>query len=274
MRIHRMFAIGVLLGALGLAQSALADQQTFRGCLTGTNDNYVLRADDGTLYRLHSDKDINEHVNEMVEVKGRVDNQKREKEASQDQAAAQAANVEIPKFGINVEDIKTISKGCSDMTAQKTEGSESAEQAGVASNTQTAAQGSVTAHAQAAEQNGVPQPGSVAAAAAAANGEQTGEAAESGKYQNFTGCMTGTDDNYVLRADDGTLYRLHSDKDLDEHVGERVLVHGRIDNQKRDREAQAAAPSESAAGVNIPKTGINVEDIKTISKGCSEAPQK
>src|SRR6266404_2611807 len=38
------------------------DEQLFKGCIGGSKDNYTLAAQDGTTYRLHSDKDIAEHV--------------------------------------------------------------------------------------------------------------------------------------------------------------------------------------------------------------------
>jgi hypothetical protein len=92
---------------------------------------------------------------------------------------------------------------------------------------------------------------------------------------SFRGCLAGTDDNYVLRDEaSGKLYRLHSDKDLDEHVGNIVEVRGNIDNNHREREAQVQANAASQAGIEIPSAGINVDDLKTVSKGCGEMQQQ
>src|ERR1051326_1283282 len=110
-RIHRFLAAGLLLGGLFVAQSALADD-TFRGCLTGTKDNYVLRSVDGNLYRLHSSDDIKKHMGQMVEVKGHVKNKDRERDALNENAAAQNAGVTIPTVGIDVEHIKSLSMAC------------------------------------------------------------------------------------------------------------------------------------------------------------------
>ena len=92
---------------------------------------------------------------------------------------------------------------------------------------------------------------------------------------HFRGCLAGTDDNYVLRDEaSGKLYRLHSDKDLDEHVGNIVEVRGNIDNNHREREAQVQANAANQAGIEIPTAGINVDDLKTVSKGCGEMQQQ
>ena len=286
MRKFRFLTIVALLATFAFATSAFADsdRETFRGCMTGTNDNYVLRASDGTLYRLHSDKDINEHVNEMVEVKGKVENQKREKEAKRDVAAEQQAGIEIPKFGIDVHDIKTISKGCAALGAQNTASNSTLPaQTGEAASATTTTTTTTTVPAQAGVSAGVSTqaaPAAQAGAVAGAAGTTAGVAAGAAREQqmsdgkHFTGCLTGTEDNYLLRADDGSLYRLHSDKDIDEHVGKRVLVMGSIDNEQRERKAQEMSASEAAANVDVPKTGINVEDIKTISNDCTATPQQ
>jgi hypothetical protein len=258
-RIHRFLAAGLLLGGLFVAQSALADD-TFRGCLTGTKDNYVLRSVDGNLYRLHSSGDIKKHVGQMVEVKGHVQNKDRDKAALNQQPAAQNAGVTIPTVGIDVEHISGLSMACSaTMTGQADVNAAPA--AGVSSTTTT----TTTTTTQPAVAGGVDTGVSGAV--------QQGVATESGKYEHFSGCLTGTKDNYLLRADDGTLYRLHSDKDINEHVNSRVDVRGRIDNKERDRQAQINAPVEAQAGISVPKAGINVEDIKTISGACTTTPQ-
>ncbi|MGE0406911.1 MAG: DUF5818 domain-containing protein [Candidatus Korobacteraceae bacterium] len=92
--------------------------------------------------------------------------------------------------------------------------------------------------------------------------------ADDNKWQ---GCLVGTEDNYVLRTADGELFRLHSDGDIDEHVGNTVEVSGKIEQNERDQQAQTQAQAAKNAGVAIPKLGINVEDLKTISKGCDNA---
>jgi hypothetical protein len=89
---------------------------------------------------------------------------------------------------------------------------------------------------------------------------------------NFRGCLAGTKDNYVIRDEaSGKLYRLHSDKDLDEHVGNVVEVKGDIDNDPREREAQTQASSAQQAGIEVPTAAIDVDDVKTMSKGCADA---
>ena len=103
------------------------------------------------------------------------------------------------------------------------------------------------------------------AAALLVTGLMATQASADDKYQHYTGCVSGTHDNYFLRTDTGITYRLHSDKDINEHVGRRVDVRGRVDNKKRDERAQSAA---AASGVLTEAAGINVEDIKTIAQGC------
>jgi hypothetical protein len=261
MRFQFRILAGLLLAGLLIAQSAFADDnEHFRGCLTGTKDNYVLRSVDGNLYRLHSSDDIKDHVGQMVEVKGHVENKDRDKAAASQVAAARSAGVTIPTVGIDVVHIKGLAGSCSDMKAD----------AGVAvapgvntsttvttTTTTTTPSAGVASGVASGVDNGVS--GSV----------EQGIATESGKYQHYTGCLTGVKDNYVLRSDDGSLYRLHSDKDIHEHVNARVDVRGRIDNKDRDREAQVNAPVAAQVGVEVPRAGINVEDIKTISGACT-----
>ena len=233
---YRFLAAAVLLAGLLLAQTAFAED-TFRGCVAGTKDDYMLRSIDGNLYRLHSSDDIKHHIGEYVEVKGHVKNKDRERQALKESAANQQAGVTVPTVGIDVEHIKTLSSTCADMPAR-------------------------SATLSTAPETGV----SSAVAEGVAGGVASGVATDdSSKYQHYTGCLSGTTDNYFLRADDGNIYRLHSDKDIHEHVGERVDVRGRIENKKRDRDAQAAA---AATGVQSEAAGINVEDIKTVAKGC------
>ena len=86
-----------------VGQATDSDQQVFKGCLGGTKDNYTLTTDDGKQYRLHSDKDINEHVGNQVELRGTI------KKEGADSQATSTAN--LPS--LDVADIKDVSKGCS-----------------------------------------------------------------------------------------------------------------------------------------------------------------
>jgi len=79
------------------------DEQVFKGCVGGTKDNFTLTDETGKQFRLHSDKDITEHVGENVEVRGTI-----KKEGADSQATA-TKNMQQ----IDVADIKTVSKGCS-----------------------------------------------------------------------------------------------------------------------------------------------------------------
>lgn len=81
------------------------DQPVFKGCLSGEKDNYTLTDESGKTYRLHSDKDINEHVGNMVEIRGTV------KKEGMD--SPQTSTTATAPQGLDVADIKTVSKGCS-----------------------------------------------------------------------------------------------------------------------------------------------------------------
>lgn len=90
---------------------------------------------------------------------------------------------------------------------------------------------------------------------------------------SFTGCLTGTEDNYILKDEkSGQLFRLHSDKDIGEHVNKEVTVIGRVQDQQREHQAQNEKASEQATGATIPQHGINVEDIKDAGGSCNANP--
>jgi HEAT repeats len=56
-----------------LVARLIRNQPVFKGCLGGTKDNYTLKDQStGQEYRLHSDKDISEHVGNMVEIRGTI----------------------------------------------------------------------------------------------------------------------------------------------------------------------------------------------------------
>jgi hypothetical protein len=79
--------------------------------------------------------------------------------------------------------------------------------------------------------------------------------------QLFKGCVGGTKDNFTLTAQDGTTYRLHSDKDIAEHVGQSVELRGTIKPEGADRASQAGTSQQKE---------IDVADIKTVAQSCSQ----
>ena len=87
-----------------VGQPTEMNESLYKGCLSGSKDNYILTDDKGNTFRLHSDKDINEHVGKMVEVRGNV---KTEGVDSQKQPAA-AGNAK----DLDVGDIKSVSGSC------------------------------------------------------------------------------------------------------------------------------------------------------------------
>ena len=260
MRKHMCVLIAAAAMALIAAPAARADEH-FRGCLVGTHDNYVLRTESGELYRLHSHSqdDMKSHLGMTVDIKGHISDHERERESRQQAAAQDSARVEIPKHGINVSEIKGLSPGCAEVKN------------GVAvfvpvpvpvapSQTTTTTTPSQTTTTTTTTGTALPQ------GAIVLDNDSTAT-------QHMVGCLVGTEDFYVLKGDDGTLYRLRSDADLREHVGETVAVSGRIDNTKREIEAQHQAELANRMGVQIPQVGINVASLKTIAKGCSAAPR-
>lgn len=76
----------------------------------------------------------------------------------------------------------------------------------------------------------------------------------------FKGCISGTKDNYVLTTSDGKTYRLHSDKDITEHVGKMVELRGTVKKEGIDRPADAAPASQSSE--------MDVADVKNIEGSC------
>jgi hypothetical protein len=80
--------------------------------------------------------------------------------------------------------------------------------------------------------------------------------------QLFKGCLGGSKDNYTLTAQDGTTYRLHSDKDIAEHVGQSVELRGTIKPEGADRSSEASTAAQQKE--------IDVADVKTVAKSCSQ----
>lgn len=237
-------ALGVM--ALLATPSARADSEHFRGCLTGTKDNYMLRTDGGEVYRLrdHPEFDLRSHLGDMVDIKGHFKDGEREREAQ----AQASAPVDLPKHAIDVSHIETLSHGCAEVKN------------GVAvivpkNGTVIVAPGQTTSAGTTVVTPAMPQSAVVV--------ENNGE------VQHFVGCLVGTDDFYVLKSEAGTLYRLRNEGGLASHVGETVDVSGRVDNTKTDMESQRQAELANKVGVQIPEVALNVVSVRTLASGCS-----
>jgi hypothetical protein len=76
----------------------------------------------------------------------------------------------------------------------------------------------------------------------------------------YSGCLSGSKDNYTLTTDDGKTFRLHSDKDINEHVGKRVEIRGSIKQEGADRPDASTAPAGSMQE-------LDVADIKNLDGG-------
>ena len=246
-----------------LAAPTASAKEYYRGCLVGTHDNYMLRADDGQLYRLHSHSqdDFRAHLGDVVEIKGQLSDHDRERAAQEQTAAANAAGVEMPQHGLNVSHIETVSHGCAEVKNGATVIVPVPVPATSQTTTTTVPSGSQTITTTTTG-GALPQSAGVPMADN-----------DSSVLQHFAGCLVGTEDFYVLRATDGVLYRLRSIASLRDHVGETIDVAGRIDNSRREIDAQRQAGLAQQVGVQIPQIGINVANVRTISKGCATEPR-
>lgn len=86
-----------------VGQPTDTNEPVFKGCLSGSKDNYVLTTSDGKSFRLHSDKDINEHVGKMVEIRGT------EKKEGVDRPGDNEAAPRMSE--IDVADVKSVEGG-------------------------------------------------------------------------------------------------------------------------------------------------------------------
>lgn len=208
-------------------------------------------------------RDFQAHLGDVVEIKGQLSDHERERAAQEQTPAANAAGVEMPRHGLNVSHIETVSHGCAEVKS------------GVAVivpvPVPTTSQQTTTTTVPSSSQTitttttGGALPQSAGVPIVVDNDSST--------LQHFAGCLVGTEDFYVLRATDGVLYRLRSMGSLRDHVGETVDIAGRIDNSRREIDAQRQAELAQQIGVQIPQMGINVANVRTISKGCATEPR-
>lgn len=263
-RIGVVLAVAVAAMAL-LAPPVASAKEYYRGCLVGTHDNYMLRSDDGQLYRLHShsEDDFKAHLGDVVEIKGQISDHDREREAQEQAPAANAAGVEMPRHGLNVSHIATVSHGC----AEVKNGVAILVPVPVPATTQQTTTTTVPSSSQTITTT------TTGSALPQSSGGPIVVDNDSPALQHFAGCLVGTEDFYVLRGTDGVLYRLRSIGSLRDHVGETVDVAGRIDNSRREIDAQRQADLAQQVGVQIPQIGINVANVRTVSKGCATEPR-
>jgi hypothetical protein len=90
----------------------------------------------------------------------------------------------------------------------------------------------------------------------------------SGRQTSVEGCLQGSNGNYTLTADSGSVYQLtaHTSK-LSEHVGHEVRITGTTSGS-----GTAASPSATTPGAS--QSVLEVKSIKHISKTCSKPMSK
>jgi hypothetical protein len=290
---------GVLFAQSQNAQTSVGqptdtNEPVYKGCLTGTKNNYMLTTQDGKSYRLHSDKDIDDHINHNVEVRGSLKKEGADRSGS--------STLQFPE--IDVADLKSVgNESCTGPAANPSASNANASgnvaasrsDAGVSSQSSTAATSAVpasgdrSATATGTDANlagAVPpsqqvkpgEPSTTTSTAsssttAAANNDasalpqsdqpQTDVGGATDKNEPlYKGCVAGNHDKYTLMTDAGDMYRLHSDKDINEHVGDRVEIRGTMKPEGNGEKVSANGKW---------KGEIDVADIKTVEEGACKA---
>jgi len=248
-----------------VGQPTDTNESVYKGCLTGTKNNYMLTTQDGKSYRLHSDKDIDDHINHNVEVRGTAKKEGGDRSPS--------ATKQFPE--IDVADVKSVGKESCTGPAAEPKASNPGASGSVASTTDPGmspsnnSAGSITAGATTPS-----APADSSAAAAAGSTSDASALPQNDKPQTdvggatdkneplYKGCVSGTKDNYMLALDSGEIYRLHSDKDINEHVGDRVEIRGTL---------KPEGSGEKVSADSKLKGEIDVADIKTVEAGACKA---
>ena len=291
---------GVLFAQSQNAQTSVGqptdtNEPVYKGCLTGTKNNYMLTTQDGKSYRLHSDKDIDDHINHNVEVRGSLKKEGGDRSAS--------ATNQFPE--IDVADLKSVgNESCTGPAAEPNASNPSASgnvaagtaDAGMSSQSSTTttsavpASGDRSATATGTDANlagAVPpsqqvKPGEASTTTSTTSSTTTTGTAnkdasalpQSDQSQTdvggvtdkneplYKGCVSGKHDKYTLKTDAGDMYRLHSDKDINEHVGDRVEIRGTMKPEGNGEKVSANGKW---------KGEIDVADIKTVEEGACKA---
>jgi hypothetical protein len=87
-------------------------------------------------------------------------------------------------------------------------------------------------------------------------------AGEAAGHMTVRGCLSGSDGNYTLTADNGTTYQLTGNTaELKDHVGHEVQITGKTSS------SNAASSSTAATQQGV----LEVKSMKHISKTCKSA---
>jgi hypothetical protein len=248
-----------------VGQPTDTNEPVYTGCVSGMHNNYFLIADDGRQFRLHSDKDIPEHVGKRVEVRGTM------KKEGVDKPKNAAKTGKLQE--IDVADLKDVGQSCyggGGMAASSSTSTGSEPNTGAVAQTPGTTSGSVSGVGDTSGATDSARRSTTATTGTATTTEQSTlpqsdqPVTDVGGNKNaslFRGCLSGTKDNYMLAANDGNRYRLHSDKDIKDHVGDFVEVRGSIKSEGGQNKAVATGQGNGE---------IDVSDIKTIQKGCAQ----
>lgn len=245
-----------------VGQPTDTNEPVFKGCLTGTKNAYMLKTVDGKTYRLHSDKDIDDHLNKNVEVRGSVkteggDHSKISKEAGiQEIDVADLKSVSNdscvgPMAGVSNTGSKSVATGA-ESAKDASAGVNASATTGAAATTEKNTTASSTTATAGTQTNANTMPQSDQAA-------QTDVGGRTDKDEPlYKGCVTGKKDHYVLTAENGERFRLHSDKDINEHVGDQVEIRGTL---KPEGDGHKVSANSKWKGE------LDVADIKTVEDG-------
>ena len=92
--------------------------------------------------------------------------------------------------------------------------------------------------------------------------EPTQSTARAAGHMTVEGCLSGSEGNYILTADNGSSYQLTGNTaELKDHVGHEVQITGKTSN------SSAASSSTS----NAQQAMLDVKSMKHISKTCKPA---
>ena len=97
--------------------------------------------------------------------------------------------------------------------------------------------------------------------------QSTAEPSGTAGHMMVEGCLSGSDGNYTLTADNGTMYQLTGNTaELKDHVGHEVQITG-----KTSGSASASSSSSMSSGQ---QQTLDVKSMKHISKTCKAAAAK